>query len=192
MISFDSIRRLWIQSKMIMIRNGWEKAEFLKKIKVFHRIGEHCFYQSVFLPAEPFLVSLHNNVVISAGVRLATHSAAHTVFNYEDKTDQYVCQHGKIEIHDNVYIGAGVIINMGVTIHENCIVAAGAVVTKDVPSGSVVAGIPARVIESYEDAKRKALGYSKKFTNVGFAEPCTVEEMLQYLPANFDDRKELS
>lgn len=192
MISFDSIRRSWIQFRMITIPNGWEKAEFLKRHRIFHRIGEHCFYQSIFLPAEPFLVSLHDNVVVSAGVRFATHSGVHTVFNYEDKTNQYVCKCGKIEIHDNVYIGANVIVNMGVTIGCNCILAAGAVVTKDVPSGSVVAGIPARVIESYEKAKRKALEYSKKFTDAGFVEPCTVEEMLQYLPADFDDKQELS
>lgn len=62
----DSIRRAFIQLKMITERNGWKKAEFLKKKGVFHHIGEHCFYQSNVLPAEPFLVSLHDNVAISA------------------------------------------------------------------------------------------------------------------------------
>lgn len=39
----------------------------------------------------------------------------------------------------------------GVTIGENCIVAANAVVTKDVPDGSVVGGNPAKVIKSTEE-----------------------------------------
>lgn len=112
------------------------------------------FYQSTILPAEPFLVSLGNNVAVSAGVRLITHSAAHSVYNYEDKTNNYICRHSKFEIHDNVFIGADAIINMGVTIHRNVIVAAGAIVTHDVPKNSVVAGIPAKIIYTYQEAKK--------------------------------------
>ena len=43
-------------------------------------------------------------------------------------------------------IGSGATIVCGVTIGENAMIGAGAVVTKDVPSGSVVAGVPGRVI----------------------------------------------
>lgn len=46
----------------------------------------------------------------------------------------------------NVWIGAGARIMAGVSIGERVIVAAGAVVTRDVPPGSIVAGVPARVI----------------------------------------------
>lgn len=42
-------------------------------------------------------------------------------------------------------IGSGAVILCGVTIGERALVGAGAVVTKDVPAGSVVAGVPARV-----------------------------------------------
>lgn len=51
-----------------------------------------------------------------------------------------------IVIGDRVWIGARAIILKGVTIGDGSVVAAGAVVTKDVPPGSVVAGTPARVI----------------------------------------------
>jgi acetyltransferase-like isoleucine patch superfamily enzyme len=54
----------------------------------------------------------------------------------------------KVEIHDNVWIGAGAIILPGVTIHANSIVAAGAVITKDVPSNTIVGGVPARMIKT--------------------------------------------
>lgn len=51
-----------------------------------------------------------------------------------------------IIIEDNVWIGLNAIILKGVTIGEGAIIAAGAVVTKDVPAYSIVAGVPARII----------------------------------------------
>jgi carbonic anhydrase/acetyltransferase-like protein (isoleucine patch superfamily) len=51
-----------------------------------------------------------------------------------------------VKIHDDVWIGAGVIVLKGVTIGPNAIVGAGSVVTRDVASGDIMAGVPARVI----------------------------------------------
>ena len=52
-----------------------------------------------------------------------------------------------VRIEDDVWIGANCIILPGVTIGEGSVVAAGSVVTKDVPSFSYVAGVPAKVIK---------------------------------------------
>ena len=49
-------------------------------------------------------------------------------------------------IEDDVWIGFGACILPGVTIGRGSIVGAGAVVTKDVPAGSIVGGVPARII----------------------------------------------
>ena len=51
-------------------------------------------------------------------------------------------------VGSNCFIGAQAIIMPGVRIGDQCIVGSGAVVTKDVPSGSIVAGNPARVIRA--------------------------------------------
>lgn len=53
---------------------------------------------------------------------------------------------GPIKIEDGAWIGAGAIILAGVTVGRKAIVGAGAVVTRDVPAHSVVAGNPAKII----------------------------------------------
>jgi acetyltransferase-like isoleucine patch superfamily enzyme len=53
-----------------------------------------------------------------------------------------------IRIGDRVWIGCRAIILKGVTIGDDAVIAAGAIVTKNVPSGAIVAGHAARVISS--------------------------------------------
>jgi len=50
-------------------------------------------------------------------------------------------------IEDDIWIGANAVVLPGVTIGHHSVVAAGAVVTKDVPPHSLVAGVPAKVIK---------------------------------------------
>jgi acetyltransferase-like isoleucine patch superfamily enzyme len=56
-----------------------------------------------------------------------------------------------IVIEDDAWICTGSIIMPGITIHKSSIVAAGAVVTKDVPEGTMVAGVPAKPVKKVID-----------------------------------------
>ncbi|MHC5907266.1 DapH/DapD/GlmU-related protein [Streptomyces sp. S6] len=55
-----------------------------------------------------------------------------------------------ILIEDDVWIGTAAVITQGVTIGAGAVVAAGAVVTRDVPPGTMVAGVPARVVKTID------------------------------------------
>jgi len=55
---------------------------------------------------------------------------------------------GRSSVGDLTRIGANVTILPGVRVGSNCKIADGAVVTKDVPDGKWVSGIPARIIGS--------------------------------------------
>jgi acetyltransferase-like isoleucine patch superfamily enzyme len=76
--------------------------------------------------------------------------------NFE-RTDISMRQQGvtrhRIVIEDDCWLASGSIILAGVTIGRGSIIAAGAVVTKDVPPYSIVAGNPARVIRSRESVR---------------------------------------
>jgi acetyltransferase-like isoleucine patch superfamily enzyme len=67
------------------------------------------------------------------------------------KMNQQPHKYEKIRIEDDVWIGANVTILKGVNIAEGAVVGAGAVVTKNVPSYSIVAGVPAKIVGSRRD-----------------------------------------
>lgn len=52
-----------------------------------------------------------------------------------------------VTIGSDVWIGCRAVVLGGVSIGKGCVIGAGAVVTKDVPDGTVVAGVPARIIK---------------------------------------------
>ena len=113
-------------------------------------IGNRCRIQSLFFGTEPYLIKLGDHVHVGTDVQFITHDGAVWVMR-EIKNDPSIDLFGTIRVGNNVFIGNNAIILPKVNIGNNVIVAAGAVVAKDVPSGSIVAGVPAKVIGSTEE-----------------------------------------
>lgn len=83
----------------------------------------------------PHLISLGDNCVIGYNATIL----AHEFLVREWRT-------GPVEVGRDVLIGANATVLPGVRIGDGAVVAAGAVVTRDVPPGAFVAGVPARVV----------------------------------------------
>ena len=100
-------------------------------------------------------IGLHNTVIgpvtIGSHVNLAQGITVTALnHNFEDpnkRIDEQGISTTPVTIEDDVWIGANAVILPGVTIGNHSVVAAGAVVTKDVPPHSLVAGVPAKVIK---------------------------------------------
>ncbi len=65
---------------------------------------------------------------------------------------------GCIDIGDNVFVGSGTRILYNVKIGSNVVIGSGSIVNRDIPDNSIAAGIPAKVIGSFEDFVKKRCG----------------------------------
>ena len=100
-------------------------------------------------------IGLHNTIIgpvtIGSHVNLAQNITVTALnHNFDDATrriDQQGVSTLPVTIADDVWIGAGAVVLPGVTIGRHSVVAAGAVVTRDVPDGCVVGGVPAKIIK---------------------------------------------
>jgi acetyltransferase-like isoleucine patch superfamily enzyme len=90
-------------------------------------------------------VTIGNHVNLAQGITVTALN-----HNFEDsnkRIDEQGVSTNPVTIEDDIWIGANAVILPGVTIGHHSVVAAGAVVTKDVPPHSLVAGVPAKIIK---------------------------------------------
>ena len=100
-----------------------------------------------------FLISIGDDVTITAGVSILAHDFSYSVLN--NVYGIMPQTHKETVIGNNVFIGTKAIILMGSNIGENSIIGAGAVVSGTIPPNTVWGGNPARQICSLEDFKAK-------------------------------------
>lgn len=146
------LQKLWF---MALPTCGMRSKYIMKHAHEFKHIGGGIFWQSRKYPADPEKIALGNNVLITAGVTFVNHDVIGSLLNKKYGTTNFCNGEGCIEIGDNVMIGTNAVIMPNVRIGSNVIIGAGAIVTKDIPDGSVAAGVPCRVIGSFDTLAEK-------------------------------------
>lgn len=93
--------------------------------------------------------AVHIDEDVTLGPHCSITSNNH-LFNPKSQSFKGTNENRPIHIQRGSWVAAGCTITAGTTIGECVLVCAGAVVTKDVPDYSIVAGIPARVVGSID------------------------------------------
>ncbi|MBQ8995624.1 MAG: sugar O-acetyltransferase [Oscillospiraceae bacterium] len=95
-------------------------------------------------------VTIGKNVVIGPNVTIS--ADAHPV-HWKSRTDGdgFPITTAPVTIEDNVWIGAGCIILMGVTIGAGAVIGAGSIVTKDIPPNCIAFGSPCKKMREITD-----------------------------------------
>lgn len=144
------LRRLWwilfgahIDAGTVILRSGITNGYHygLSRLK----IGRECFLgNGVDLDVRGG-ITLEDKVTISNGVAIVSH--INVGYPNHPLQAAYPTKEARVILEKGCYIGTNAIILPGVTVGAYAVVGAGAVVTKNVPSKTVVAGVPASVIK---------------------------------------------
>lgn len=113
-------------------------------------------------PSHCWLITIGDNVTMAPRVHILCHDASTKQFLGYTKI-------GRVDIGNNVFIGAESVVLPGVTIGDNAIIGANSTVTHDIPANSVAVGSPAWVICTLEEY------LNKERSRMEFA-PCYGEE----------------
>ena len=126
------------------------------------KIGAHCFMNFNFTVQDDALVTIGNNNNFGPNVTIVT--PMHPMIAEErrgmicsDGVERFLCYAKPVTIGNDCWFGANVVVCPGVTIGDNCVIGAGSVVTRDIPTNSFAAGVPAKVIRmiTEQDSVRK-------------------------------------
>ncbi|MGY5796041.1 acyltransferase [Rheinheimera faecalis] len=138
---------------------------YKKKYKIgdgfrFNGYGTRIVGDGVFQSGDDSYISYNSHIVLANGTKLVIGnnvSISHYVRIYTSSfctmskimSSNYIEVKGDVFIGNNVLIGSGCFICPNVKIGDNVVVGANSVVSRDLPSGGVYAGVPARLIRNY-------------------------------------------
>ena len=127
-------------------------SHFVENFQPSLIIGHHVMLtENVFIDYTGKVI-IDNGTTIANGAIIETHERDFKAW-YEEKD---INVPNELHIGQKVYIGSRAMILSGChSIGDRAIVAAGAVVTKDVPANSLVAGVPAKVIKYYDNSGKQ-------------------------------------
>jgi len=115
-------------------------------------------------PSHCWLIEIGDNVTLAPRVHILCHDASTKQFLKYTKI-------GRVNIGDNVFIGAESVVLPGVTIGHNVVIGANSTVTHDIPDNSVAVGSPARIISTLDEylskeqrRMKEALCFGEEYT----------------------------
>jgi maltose O-acetyltransferase len=130
------------------------------------KIGAHCYLNFNFTVQDDAMVTIGDYTRFGPNATIVT--PLHPM--RADERRSMVCNDGEtryliyarpVKIGHDCWFGANVTVCPGVTIGDNCVIGAGSVVTRDIPSDSFAAGVPAKVIRTItkDESVRDLLDY---------------------------------
>ena len=102
------------------------------------KIGNNCQFSGVSIVSS-LRIEIGDNLLCGANVMIADRNG------HEDEYPQFKPE--PVVIGNHVWLGMNCVVMKGVTIGDNVIIGANSVVTKDIPSNTIAAGIPCKVIK---------------------------------------------
>lgn len=136
-LKLGGLERISIGENVAIFEGAWLEAEESGTISIGDKtyLGHRVHIHAV------GTVAIEENVMITDSVTISTGS-------HNSQEHDLIQTTGDIRIGKNVFIGEKATVLGGVTVGDNAVIGAGAVVTKDVPAGTTVGGVPARVLAS--------------------------------------------
>lgn len=127
--------RIWAHARIECFNHGGKSGRI--------EIGEGTKVQMYFHCAAAESVRIGKGALIAGRVYISDHDHA-----WPSERGGLVV--APVEIGDSCWLGEGCVILKGVTLGANCVVGSNAVVTRSAPAGSMLAGVPARVIKRFD------------------------------------------
>lgn len=131
----------------------WEKYGDSQRFEPEITIGDDCNFGEYCQITAINKITIGNGLLTGRFVYIGDNS--HGGLSWDEAeippSQRHLISKGEIKIGNNVWIGDKASIMGGVTIGDNVIIGAGSIITHDIPSNSLVAGVPAKILKQLKE-----------------------------------------